>query len=118
MNNKKFKNYLNNFRFEEWEFENIPSTMLAEKQWSLSKEEESVLRGIKIALSFKKLNQKKDDIYLAGRVAGFSFVLFIGLIGLISMVLNVPGEFAKTVSAASAKADEIVQSTMSAILRR
>jgi archaellum component FlaG (FlaF/FlaG flagellin family) len=69
-------------------------------------------------------NTKDGQRYLIRKVAkpaGTTLVLFISLIGLISLVglmTSSSNDIVRTVNAASVIADEAIQSTMSAILKR
>jgi hypothetical protein len=113
----KLKNFINTFNFPKAKFSRLPEGFPYCNLERLTDSEKLVYGGIVIAW----YNTREGQSYLLrkfAKPAGTALVLFIGLASLINLILAQPEGLTGTVSAATQAADEVIQSTMSAILRR
>lgn len=115
MNNTKI--FIKKFDFTNPDWSDLPETFPNLPKTGLTRQEEHLLDAIKLA-HFANEGGWKASTGKAGRIGLISLIGLIVFIGLISLISSPEGELTRTVQAAGVQADEIIQSTMSAIMRR
>ena len=106
-----YKSYINNFNFPDPDWEKLPDGFFSLSKKGLTKEEGHLFDAIKLAYFANEGGWKKS-------AARIGLICLIGLIALISLISTDTEPLARTVSAATLRVDEVIQSTVSAILRR
>ena len=102
--------FIREFNFAEPSWENTPEEFPNCDTSGLSVSDRYLFDAIKIAYFVNEGGWKKSAVRTG-------LICLIGLIGLISLISSNAEPLARTVSAASVKADEVIQSTVSAILK-
>ena len=114
------KRFIADFYFPNPDWEKLPLGFPDIPKTGLTREEGYLLDGIKLAY-FATAGGWKKGLTVPKHGQALLIVL-IGLISLISFIsiITQPGgnEFTRTVNAATVQMDDLVQSTMSAILKR
>lgn len=115
----KVKTFVKNFYFPNPSWKDLPSDFPNLSKEGLTREERHLLDAI--ILAWQATQPKgKMMLYKTYVKLGFfvSLVLFFGFISLKFLISNSQIEFTKTVQAVTLQVDEIIQSTVSAILRK
>ncbi len=108
---RKVKIFIKNFYFPNPSWEDLPVGFPNLPKVGLTHEEGLLLDAIKLAYV--------NEVGRKTLIRHISLICLISLIGLLSLIfLSGQDKFTKPVSAATVKVDEVIQSTMSAILRK
>lgn len=121
MTNKTFKTYqtkrfIAEFNFPDPDWDNLPVGFPRMPEKDLTREECHLLDAIKLAY-FAEKGWKKSAAR-STRIGLISLICLISLIGLIRLASHGQGSFTQPVQAATLKVNEVIESTMSAILKR
>lgn len=127
LNTNKVKDFVNNFCFPDPKWDNLPFGFPDVPVKGLTRQEEHLLSGIKLAWMATQSKGKKH-LYVNTIKAGIISSVILAMITLAGDFVKSPEwQYTKEVSAATAsatlkevggRADEMIQSTMSAILRK
>lgn len=110
----EIKKFIQGFKFESPNWENLPPNFPNIPKKGLSREEKHLLDAIKTAWY---LNERGRSLLYKKTllISILAFISFISLISLISLANQ--GTLPKPVNAATVKIDKVIQSTMSAVRR-
>ncbi|OGM24057.1 hypothetical protein A2715_02670 [Candidatus Woesebacteria bacterium RIFCSPHIGHO2_01_FULL_39_32] len=111
------KKFIRNFNFSNPNWENLPNGFPNLGKQGLTRQEGCLLDAIKLAWMTGELEGRKSLLLNTTRVFLLvSAIVVIGTLGL--QLLRSPENTFTTVNAATIKVDDVIQSTMSAILKR
>jgi len=111
------KEFIANFNFADPDWTHLPEDFPSVDTTKLTEIEKTLLSGIKIAY-FNGEAGRKELTGKVKRTVVFTVMCLISLMGLIRLITLSQGELAKPVIAATETVNEIIESTMSAIIRK
>lgn len=118
MNAQQTKHFINNFDFSDAWLEKLPADFNEISKIGLTRQEWHIMDAIKIAWMVSSKEGKRDLASSVAKVLTFVVILVFGLSGLVSIAGNSGFEFTQTAQAAGVQIDEIIQSTVSAMLKK
>ncbi len=114
----KTKAFIRSFNFSNPDWRKLSSSFPYLEENGLTREEKHLLDGIKLAW-MATTNKGRKKFYQQIRLTVFTFLLIVlSAFTILNFTRKNQEKIAKTVNAASIKAEDIIQSTVSAILRR
>jgi len=111
------KRFIANFNFPNPDWEKLPSGFPNLPINGLTKEEKYLLEGIKLAW-IATAGGWKTSLKKSARTSFIVLICLISLISLINLALQNQSVLAQPVQAAALQINDVIESTMSAILKR
>ncbi|KKQ84310.1 MAG: hypothetical protein UW51_C0009G0002 [Candidatus Amesbacteria bacterium GW2011_GWA1_44_24] len=114
----KLSRFIANFNFANPDWDNLPNGFFYCKKDGLTKQEGHLLDAIVLAWYATQPEGRKFLSKKFTQTSSLLLISLISLIGLIRLISQNHSDFAKPVQAATTTVNQVIQSTMSAILKK